>query len=221
MTRLTQLQTAFEAVANPQQAEKMAAYVRHHFAFYGVQAPQRRQLYKAIIAQDKKNQVFDWDLLEAAWATPYRELDYFVCDYLRDRSKDLAEADLPRLIPFFKTQQWWETIDSLAPTLGQLALRSQAARQLILDWAVADDFWLRRTAIIHQLGRKGQTDTELLAHIIQLNLGQTEFFINKAIGWALRDHARNKPDWVRAFVSDYRDQLAPLSIREAMKHLEE
>lgn len=220
MNRMKELEHAFEAVANPLQAEKMAAYVRHHFAFYGIQAPQRRQLYKTIIAVDKKNKVLDWDLLEAAWANPYRELDYFVCDYLRARSKDLTEADLPKLIPFFKTKQWWETIDSLAPTLGQLALRSEQVRQLILDWAVADDFWLRRTAIIHQLGRKGQTDPEFLSQIIKLNLGQTEFFINKAIGWALRDYARHNPDWVKHFVADHRDQLAPLSIKEATKHLE-
>lgn len=221
MTKLSQLQTAFEALANPQQAEKMTAYIRHLFPFYGVRAADRRQLYKALIATDKKNKVLDWDLLEAAWANPYRELDYFVCDYLRARSKDLTAADLPKLIPFFQTKQWWETIDNLAPTLGQLALRSEQARQLILDWASSDDFWLRRTAIIHQLGRKGQTDPEFLSQIIKLNLGQTEFFINKAIGWALRDYARHNPDWVKHFVADHRDQLAPLSIKEATKHLED
>lgn len=221
MTRLTQLELAFEAAADRQEAEQMTAYIRHLFPFYGVRAADRRQLYKALIATDKKNKVLDWDLLEAAWANPYRELDYFVCDYLRARSKNLTEADLPKLIPFFQTKQWWETIDSLAPTLGQLASRSEKTRQLLLDWASSDDFWLRRTAIIHQLGLKAQTDPEFLSQIIKLNLGQTEFFINKAIGWALRDYARHNPNWVRAFVANHRDQLPPLSIKEATKRLED
>lgn len=85
------------------------------------------------------------------------------------------------------------------------------------DWALDEDFWVRRIAIIHQLGRKKNTDAALLAWIIEHNLGSSEFFINKAIGWALRDFARHDPSWVRAFV-DATD-LAPLSRREALKNL--
>jgi 3-methyladenine DNA glycosylase AlkD len=89
----------------------------------------------------------------------------------------------------------------------------------MLTWSVDDDLWLRRIAIDHQLLRKDQTDTALLEEIIVANLGQQEFFINKAIGWALRDYSKTDPGWVRAFIERHRDDLAPLSVREAGKYL--
>ena len=89
----------------------------------------------------------------------------------------------------------------------------------MLAWSVDDDLWLRRIAIDHQLLRKDQTDTALLEEIIVANLGQQEFFINKAIGWALRDYSKTDPGWVRAFIGRHRDGLAPLSVREASKYL--
>ena len=89
----------------------------------------------------------------------------------------------------------------------------------MLTWSVDDDLWLRRIAIDHQLLRKDQTDTALLEEIIVANLGQQEFFINKAIGWALRDYSKTDPGWVRAFIERHRDGLAPLSVREAGKYL--
>lgn len=213
------LEQAFAAAADPTEARRMASYVHNRFAFYGVRAPQRRQLYKNLISQDKKNKVLDWDLLEAAWANPYRELDYFVCDYLRAQANQLTASDLPRLLPFLTTKQWWESIDSLAPTIGIMASQDQLVEQVVLDWASSDDIWLRRVAIIHQLGRKTHTDTTLLEQILLTNRGSQEFFINKAIGWALRDYSKTNAQWVRTFLHTHQDKLAPLSLREASKYL--
>jgi 3-methyladenine DNA glycosylase AlkD len=89
----------------------------------------------------------------------------------------------------------------------------------MLAWSVDDNIWLRRIAIDHQLLRKEKTDTALLEAIIENNFGQKEFFINKAIGWSLRDYSKTNPEWVRAFVEKYRDKLAPLSIKEASKYI--
>lgn len=158
-------------------------------------------------------------MLDAAWANPYREFDYLVCDYLRAQANQLTASDLPRLLPFLTTKQWLESIDSLATTIGIMASQDQLVEQVVLDWASSDDIWLRRVAIIHQLGRKTHTDTTLLEQILLTNRGSQEFFINKAIGWALRDYNKTNAQWVRAFLHTHQDKLAPLSLREASKYL--
>ena len=89
----------------------------------------------------------------------------------------------------------------------------------MLDWSKDQDFWLRRIAIDHQLMRKEKTDTDLLEKVILNNLGQSEFFINKSIGWSLRNYSKVNPDWVGAFIDRYQEQLSPLSIREGSKYL--
>ncbi|MPM26083.1 hypothetical protein SDC9_72584 [bioreactor metagenome] len=88
-----------------------------------------------------------------------------------------------------------------------------------MEWSSADDIWLRRVAIDHQLGFKEKTDTALLEEIIKNNLNQKEFFINKAIGWCLRDFSKTNPDWVRAFLSVHKNDLSNLSIREGSKYV--
>ena len=89
----------------------------------------------------------------------------------------------------------------------------------MLEWSTDEDFWVRRIAIDHQLCRKERTNTELLEKILVNNFGSSEFFINKAIGWSLRDYSKTNPDWVRNFVETHKDKMAKLSIREASKYL--
>lgn len=217
MTRFEELLTAFEKAANPDRAEQMSAYMRHQFQFYGIPTPERRQLYKPIISIDKKSKSIDWDLLSQAWETPYRELDYFVCDYLKGLQKILTYDDVPKLLTFASTHEWWDTIDHFDRIFGNIA--DDRIPQLMLDFSESDDFWIRRIAIDHQLGRKEKTDTNLLKQIIINNLGSKEFFINKSIGWALRDYSKTNPNWVREFISTYHDKLTSLSIREASKYI--
>ncbi len=128
-------------------------------------------------------------------------------------------ADLPRLKQLAQTKSWWDSIDGLDKLVGKIVLDNPEAKQTILEWSLDDDFWLRRIAIDHQLLQKEKTDTELLEKILINNLNQTEFFINKAIGWSLRDYSKTNPDWVRAFLDTYRSQMAGLSIREASKYI--
>lgn len=118
-----------------------------------------------------------------------------------------------------QTKSWWDSIDGLDELVGKIVLNHPEAKTVILDWSVDDDFWLRRLAIDHQLLEKENTDTELLEQILVNNLNQTEFFINKAIGWSLRDYSKTNPDWVRMFINKYRNQMASLSIREASKYI--
>ncbi len=128
-------------------------------------------------------------------------------------------ADLPRLKKLAQSKSWWDSIDGLDKLVGKIVLVNPEAKQIILEWSLDDDFWLRRIAIDHQLLQKEKTDTKLLEQIPINNLNQTEFFINKAIGWSLRDYSKTNPDWVRAFLDKYRSQMAGLSIREASKYI--
>lgn len=212
-----ELLVRFEEQANTEQASRMAAYMKNHFPFYGVQTPIRRTLYKDIIIADKKNGKIDWDLLNLVWSQEKRELHYFVCDYLKGLHKFLSYDDVPLILTFAKSNQWWDTIDHFDRILGNIY--DDRIPSLMLELSQSEDFWLRRIAIDHQLGRKDKTDTALLEEIITNNFGSKEFFINKAIGWSLRDYSKVNPDWVRDFVITYQEDLAPLSFREASKYI--
>ncbi len=212
-----ELLVRFEEQANAEQASRMAAYMKIHFPFYGVQTPIRRTLYKDIIIADKKNGKIDWDLLNLVWSQEKRELHYFVCDYLKGLHKFLSYDDVPLILTFAKSNQWWDTIDHFDRILGNIY--DDRIPSLMLELSQSEDFWLRRIAIDHQLGRKDKTDTALLEEIITNNFGSKEFFINKAIGWSLRDYSKVNPDWVRDFVITYQEDLAPLSFREASKYI--
>jgi 3-methyladenine DNA glycosylase AlkD len=120
------------------------------------------------------------------------------------------------------TGAWWDVVDDIAIHLvGPLLLEDPTSVAPVLrEWATDDDRWLRRTAVIAQVGAKDRTDLDLLSHAIEANLDDRDFFLRKAIGWALRQHARTDPDWVRAFVAASDDRISRLSRREALKHLE-
>ncbi|EHJ57576.1 hypothetical protein HMPREF9318_02069 [Streptococcus urinalis FB127-CNA-2] len=213
----TLLEKRFENVSDADKAKQMSAYMRNLFSFYGIKTPERRLIYKDIIKEAKKSKIIDWQLLDKAWQSPKREMHYFVCDYLKGCQKLLIYEDIPHLLSFAKTNQWWDTIDHFDRILGRI--NDPRIKEFMIDLSHSDDFWLRRIAIDHQLGAKDKTDTELLALIICQNFGSQEFFINKAIGWSLRDYSKTNPEWVRNFIKEHKSQLAPLSIREASKYL--
>ena len=207
-----------KTVANPDNAVAMKAYMKNKFEFLGVKTPARRKLAKAFFKQ-QTDSVIDWDFINESWSNPYRELQYAVLDYLESRKKLLIPSDLSRLKKLAQTKSWWDTIDFLDRLVGSIIARFPETKEIILAWSRNEDIWLRRLAIDHQLLRKEETDTELLEKILVNNLGQTEFFINKAIGWALRDYSKTNPDWVRDFIERHQAEMAALSIREGSKYL--
>lgn len=180
--------------------------MRGKFEFLGVKTPDRRRASKSFIAAHGPQVVPD------LWAEPEREFQYVGADVLWAKASQLGCADVEWLGGFVQQKSWWDTVDALAKTIGQVATAQQ-----MLTWSVADNLWLRRVAIIHQLRRKASTDTALLARIIVNNVGSTEFYINKAIGWALREYSKTDADWVRGFVATH--ELSRLSQREALKRL--
>lgn len=207
-----------KAVASPDDAAAMKAYMKNKFEFLGVKTPARRKLAKTFFKQ-QTDSVIDWVFINESWDNPYRELQYAALDYLEIRKKLLTPSDLPRLKKLAQTKSWWDTIDFLDRLVGSIIARFPETKEIILAWSRDEDIWLRRLAIDHQLLRKEETDTELLEKILVNNLGQTEFFINKAIGWALRDYSKTNPDWVRDFIERHQAEMAVLSIREGSKYL--
>lgn len=193
--------------------------MRNQFEFYGYHSLKRKQIYQQDLRTEKQLKVIDWNLLQQAWNDPYREMQYFVCDYLIAMERFLSFEDLPKLRAFIKQKSWWDTIDSLIKPIGYLGLKDKRIDKKMLEWSQDNNIWIRRTAIEHQLLRKEKMKTELLAQTIKNNFGSKEFFINKAIGWALRDYSKTNPKWVAQFLEKYRDQMATVSLKEASKYL--
>lgn len=204
---------------NDAAAEKMAAYMKDKFPFLGVKTPQRRAVCKESFKQAKTTKVVDWELINNCWENEYREMQYVAVDYLAAMQKYLVPEDIGKIKLLAQTKAWWDTIDGLAKVVGYMALKHSKINDTLLQWSGGQDLWLRRIAIIHQLLRKENTDTVLLEKVLAPNLGSNEFFINKAIGWALRDYSKTDPQWVRRFISQHQNQLASLSVKEASKYI--
>lgn len=205
-------------LANADDARAMKAYMRSRFEFLGVKTPARRKAAKAFFKKHGGADI-DWRFVRQAWEHPFREMQYAALDYLETRKNLLRPGDLPQLKKLAQTKSWWDTIDFLDRLAGGIIAGFPETRPVILQWSRDEDIWLRRLAIDHQLLRNDQTDQHLLEQILVNNLDQTEFFINKAIGWALRDYSKTNPEWVKNFIRQHHGKMAPLSIREASKYL--
>ncbi|MDG4972054.1 DNA alkylation repair protein [Lactococcus lactis] len=225
----------FRQHKNEENAEKQAAYLRHQFEFIGLKTPERRLLAKDFLKEKKADKQIDWELVFEFWNLPEREFQYLALDYLHQMKKWLIFDDMEKIKKLTVSKSWWDTVDALDELIGHLLLtgRKQATeddstayeqvKTLVKEWAQAENFWLRRIAIDCQLSFKNQTDLELLSYNIEKNLlGSSfadEFFITKAIGWALRDLAKTNSAWVIKFIEEHENKMAKLSIREASKHL--
>lgn len=214
-----QLQERFAKNANKEQAAQMKKYLRNQFEFYGYHSKERQAIYHDALLGAKKDSEIDWQLLDRCWQAPYREMQYFVCDYLIAMKKKLHFEDINKIENYARHKQWWDTIDTLIKPLSSLTWNDPRGDRLMIKWSQDPDFWIRRIAIEYQLLRKQATNTKVLSEIIRNNVGSDEFFINKAIGWALRDYSKTNPTWVREFIDQNRQKLSPLSIREGSKYL--
>lgn len=203
----------------PNKAKAMQAYMKNQFAFLGIPAPLRKSLTQPFLAQTKKHLTVDWTFVAQCWQCPYRELQYVALDYLSLKKGKLTPTDVPKLRAFAEEKSWWDTIDVFDRIIGSIALQFLEVNATLLAWSTDANKWIRRIAIDHQLLRKEKTNTALLSEILCNNLEQTDFFINKAIGWALRDYSKTNPQWVRAFLTQHSHKMAKLSLREASKYL--
>lgn len=214
------LKALFEQNADPLQAAPMRKYMREQFEYLGIKSPQFKVLLKQHLSRHGLPPVTDLNsIVRELWALPEREFQYLGVS-LMGRLENQLRPKSTRTIEYAITHKsWWDTVDSIAGgTVGTHFRRFPDVRdQYLAKWRASDNFWLRRTTILFQLNYKKETDFELLCDIIRENLGSKEFFINKAIGWALRQYAYTDPKAVRKFVTS--TSLHPLSRREAMKHI--
>ncbi len=217
MTNAHHIQAHLELLRDPARAVAMSAYMRNQFAFLGVPATIRQAAAKnAVSSLDLTKKPLELELVKELWALPEREYQYIALDYLHVKSKQLEAHHFAFLEFLITHKSWWDTVDSLAPLVGILVKRYPDLLERVDAWAVHHNFWLRRVAIIHQLRFKKETDiTRLFAYVLQ-NASDKEFFIRKAIGWALREYAKLEPNAVSDFVFEH-PELSGLSRREALK----
>lgn len=209
-------------LSKPTIALQMKSYMRRQFDFLGVPATVRREASMKQFETAKAEGQIDWEFLDACWEQNFREFQYVAIDYLIIMLDFLEPEDLEKIEYYLTTKSWWDTVDNLHKVVGYLVLNNRPQfDQTMLDWSNSENLWLRRSAIIHQLDFKENTDSDLLSEIIQNNFGSEHFFINKAIGWALRQYSKTNVEWVTAFINKYKDQLAPISYREAIKFINE
>ena len=204
---------------NEEQAQKMSKYMLNKFEYIGIKTPERRKIFKNFFKEYKNEEKIDWEFVNKCWENKYREFQYIAADYLKNMKDKLTIDDIPKLKQLILKKSWWDTIDNLDMTIGALALKDSNVNKILLEWSIDENIWLRRIAIDHQLLRKEKTNTELLEKVLENNLGQAEFFINKSIGWALRDYSKTNPEWVKNFIEKNKEKMAKLSIREASKYL--
>ena len=204
---------------NEEQAQKMSKYMLNKFEYIGIKTPERRKIFKNFFKEYKNEEKIDWEFVNKCWENKYREFQYIAADYLKNMKDKLTIDDIPKLKQLILEKSWWDTIDNLDMTIGALALKDSNVNKILLEWSLDENIWLRRIAIDHQLLRKEKINTELLEKVLENNLGQTEFFINKAIGWALRDYSKTNPEWVKNFIEENKEKMAKLSIKEASKYL--
>jgi 3-methyladenine DNA glycosylase AlkD len=217
---VTSLKTLFEQNADPIQAAPMKKYLRDQFEYLGIKTPKNVALQIAYYAEYGLPELSELDqILHDLWTLPHREFQYVALGLLGKFENKLPGEFIDTVEYLVVTKSWWDTVDALAShTVGTHFKRFPKIRERYLKkWRKSKTIWLRRTAILFQLGYKKETDFELLTEIINENLGSDEFFINKAIGWALRQYAYTDPKAVKKFVKS--TPLHPLSRRAALKHL--
>jgi 3-methyladenine DNA glycosylase AlkD len=204
--------------ANPTHAFAMSKYMKFNFVFYGIKNPLRKRLQSEILNLTGKLDIETIkEFSHQAWYEPEREMQYFVIDLLISNRKKLDENDLHLMVFLIENKSWWDTVDAIASNLVGFLLKKYPNEEFIKKCINSTNLWLQRTAIIHQLTYKKDTKEELLFELCKIKLNEKEFFIRKAIGWALRQYAKFAPEAVINFIKT--NDLSNLSKREAIKNI--
>ncbi|MDX2004622.1 MAG: DNA alkylation repair protein [Meiothermus sp.] len=212
---------ALEAARNPLKAGPMAKYMKNHFPFLGLPRPLLETTLRPMLVRVRGRVDAAW--LEQSsrllWGLDEREYQYAAALLLWAERKVLRAENLRLAEELIPQKSWWDSVDDLSSNLVSPLVRRFPELRLEMDrWSRHPNFWLRRSAIIHQLGYRAETDAERLFDYALHNAADQEFFIRKAIGWALREYAKVDAGLVYAFVDHHRGRFSALTVREALKH---
>ncbi len=204
--------------ADSEQAKKMSAYMQNMFPFLGIPKPELKELIRPFLKETSK-EMLDWKKVINLWNVDFREAKYVAIEYLEKHKKQIKPEDIEKLEYLIVTDSWWETVDSIDSLVGICVRADSSLKKKMLEWSEFDNIWLRRVSIDYQQKFREETDTDMLERVIINNLGSKEFFINKAIGWSLREYSKVNPQWVIDFISAHKNEMASLSIKEASKYI--
>lgn len=216
---VSSIRSALRKAADPTRAPGMQAYMKSAMPYLGVRVPEVRRITRSLA---KIHPPTD---LESAVRMLWNEATYREERYAAAALTGLAAAKGQlTLVPLHEhmavTGAWWDHVDEIAHRIADLHdAHPVETAGVVRRWSRADDMWLRRLSILSQLGRSDRLDPALLTEVVEPNMSDTEVFIRKAIGWALREYSKVEPGWVRAFVVQRDDELSGLSKREALKHV--
>ena len=212
--------TAFEANIDDEAAIGMKAYMKDQFEFLGIKKPVRGELEKAYRIPYRELSGDEWPVVvQQLWKQPFREYQYAAIELMRLRAKELDASHLPLLEEMISKKSWWDSVDAIATNLvGELLKKHPELRMGVVEkWTGTGNFWFQRTCIIFQMKYGAKTDKKLLFELCTRYAGEKEFFLRKAIGWALRQYSKYDPESVRKYVN--KQPLSGLSLREASKYL--
>jgi len=222
---LDAVRTGLAAAGDPARAAGQQRYMKSTVPYYGVRSPELARLCRGLFAEHLLPDRGSWETaVRILWdEAKFREERYAAIALTGYRAYASYQdaATVPLYEHMIVTGAWWDYVDDLAIRRVGPILRSDPSTVAprLRAWSTDDDIWRRRTSIIAQIQAKAETDLDLLADCLAPNLGHREFFVRKAIGWALREYAKTDPVWVRRYLADHGDQISSLSRREAAKHL--
>ena len=220
--RVEFVQSRLAALADAQKSREMAAYMKTNMLFYGVQKPARELIFRDLKRQFPITTRSEYtDTIEALWSLPHREEKYLALAVAAGHAQFITPACLPLYRRLIIEGAWWDFVDDISTRLvGRLTLEHKGKIGPKMDrWIDDPTMWIRRSALISHINHGEQTDQRQLFDHCLRRAHEKEFFIRKAIGWALRQYARTAPAQVSRFLRRHSQTLSPLSVREAAKHL--
>lgn len=209
-------------LGDPDKAVQMAAYMKTSMPFYGVQKPERipiirhiKRTFKPIGLKQYKENVL------CLWRMPHREEKYIAINYSESFPQFVSQESISLYERLIREGAWWDFVDAISINLvGEAYLKElDSMRPLMEKWSKDKDMWIRRASVISHLHHKKETDHEFLFCLCERLAHEKEFFIQKGIGWALREYSKTNPKAVKKFIKEKKGILAPLSYREAAKHI--
>ncbi len=217
---INDLESRLEPIQNVQKAEKMRAYMKDNSSFYGIYATDRIAIEREWFPIVKQYKVDFWSLIRELWERDEREFQLVAVDLLKKRpKKNYSIEDWSELEWLITQKSWWDTVDLIASNAVGIYFKQfpEMRDKIIGEWRKSEDFWLNRTCLIFQLKYKDKTDFDLLVSLIDEFKWNKEFFIQKAIGWSLRQHSKQDPEGVKVYLTT--SGLKGLALREASKYL--